>query len=109
MTEQQLNELLSAVKGYLNITWDDQSTNDNLKRYLKSGEAYLNYKVFGGNSKQIDFTNDEIAKQLLFDYVRYANNYSLELFEQNFGNEVFNLQLREGVKDFARDDEEAPS
>lgn len=101
--------LLEPLKDYLQITWDDPKTDSKLIRLLKSGRAYLDHKVFGDSDKKLDFEKDEMAKQLLFDYVRYAYNNVFELFESNFGHEIFNLQLREGVKDFEDTDTETSS
>jgi hypothetical protein len=38
-------ELLAAAENYLNITWNDQATDDKVCGLIASGTAYLDLKV----------------------------------------------------------------
>lgn len=84
--------LLSELKDHLKVTWDDEDIS--LIRLLKSGEAYFN-KITGG---EVDFTNNEDNKTLLFNYCSYSRANSLEYFKVNYQSEIIALQLEEGIK-----------
>ena len=94
MSEEELNNLLSDVKNYLKITWSDEITDKNLTGMIKRGIAYLN-DVSG---TQLDFTEENLAKSLLLDYVRYANSQALEVFEENFQSSLISLHYIEQAK-----------
>ena len=87
--------LLEEVKDYLNITWLDVRTENNITGMIKRGMSYLQ-KVAGVTS--LDFTLDDTPKALLLDYVRYANSQALELFETNFRGELLSLNLEYQAK-----------
>ena len=87
MSEEEFNNLLSDVKNYLKITWSDEITDKNLTGMIKRGIAYLN-DVSG---TQLDFTEENLAKSLLLDYVRYANSQALEMFDINFQSDLVSL------------------
>lgn len=87
--------LLDEVKDYLNITWVDVRTENNITGMIKRGMSYLQ-KVAGVTS--LDFTLDDTPKALLLDYVRYANSQALELFETNFRGELLFLNLEYQAK-----------
>lgn len=87
---------LQELKDYLQITWSEKD--DDLKRIILRGEAYLN-EVAG---VELDYKEDAVVVQLLLDYCRYVYNHSLELFEVNFKRELLRLSIREGVKKRAK-------
>ncbi|CAM2079367.1 MAG: Phage gp6-like head-tail connector protein [uncultured Clostridium sp.] len=87
--------LLEEVKDYLNITWVDERTENNITGMIKRGMAYLQ-KVAGVPS--LDFKKEDTPKALLLDYVRYANSQALELFETNFRGELLSLHLEYQAK-----------
>lgn len=72
--------LLSDVKNYLNITWEDKATDDKVSGLISLGMFYLKSKF--GNST--DFLVDGIPRALLFDYVRYTMDGALDIFESNY-------------------------
>ena len=41
----------------------------------------------------MDFTIEDSPRELLFDYVRYANSQALEVWEKNFQSELLSLHL----------------
>lgn len=88
--------LLSEVKKYLNITWDDATTDSLITGYIRRGIARLN-RIAGA---ELDYTSENLPRQLLFDYVRYANSQALEVFEQNFESQLLDLHLKERVKEY---------
>ena len=68
---------------------------EDLKPYIEEGIGYFSKLT----QTEIDFENNNFAKSLLRDYVRYAVNNSVEYFEQNFNFQILRLQLLEGVND----------
>ncbi len=101
MLEEEFNNLLSDVKNYLKISWTDEQTDKNLTGMIKRGIAYLN-DVSG---TQLDFTEENLAKSLLLDYVRYANSQALEVFDTNFQSELISLHYSKQAELIQLDEE----
>lgn len=89
-----LMSLLSEVKNYLDITWDDNQTDQKLNGIIERGKKYLN-KVAG---KELDFEEEDKPKELLFDYCRYVRSNALEMFQQNYLHELLSLQIESEVE-----------
>ena len=87
-------ELLEDIRSYLHITWEDAETDKNLTGFIKRGMARLQ-EIAG---MTLNFTEESQARTLLFDYCRYANSHALEMFEQNFANELTSLHIQSQVK-----------
>ena len=85
--------LLNDIKSYLHITWLDENTEKNLTGYINRGRARLQ-DIAG---VPLDFTVEDLPRQLLFDYVRYANSQALEMFEKNFISELTSLRIKSQV------------
>jgi len=81
--------LLEAIKAYLHITWEDTNTEINITGMINRGMARL--QTIAGVS--LDFTIEDDARALLFDYVRYANSQALEVWETNFASELMALHI----------------
>ena len=84
-------QLLPEVKSYLRITWNDESTDANVRGYIARGMARLQ-DIAGVPS--LNFTAEDQPKSLLLDYCRYANSQALEMFEKNFASELLDLHLQ---------------
>ena len=89
MNQEEIQQLLQDIKDYLHITWDDEKTDKNLTGMIKRGMKKLN-DIAGLN---LDFTIEDSPRELLFDYVRYANSQALEVWEKNFQSELLSLHL----------------
>lgn len=72
--------LLADVKNYLNITWDDEATDAKINGLIASAAAYLDGKLGG----QPDYEADGMARTLMMEYVRYARDSALDVFESNY-------------------------
>ena len=90
MPEDDLKSLLQDIKDYLHISWEDEKTDKNIAGMIKRGMARLN-NIAGVSS--LDFISEDLPRQLLFDYVRYANSQALEVFEVNFQSELLSLHI----------------
>lgn len=71
--------LLAAVKTYLQITWTDTETDARITELIRAGIAYLDSKL--GDGLYDEPGND---RTLLFEYVRYARDGALDVFENNY-------------------------
>jgi hypothetical protein len=83
--------LLTDVKDYLHITWQDDKTDKNIIDAINSSKARL--RDIAGVSA-IDFTEDYLARDLLKDRCRYINSNALEMFEKNFQAELVSLHFK---------------
>lgn len=79
--------LLADVKGYLQITWTDQATDDRVRGLIASGSVYID----GIAGEPMTYTRDGTARTLLFEYVRYARDAALDVFENNYRHLILAL------------------
>ena len=80
--------LLSDVKNYLDITWDDEATDKKFSGLIAGGMAYLNKKL----GEAGDYLSDGLPRTLLFEYVRYARDSALDVFENNYLSMILAMQ-----------------
>lgn len=73
-------ELLSDIKNYLDITWDDEAEDKRISGLTALGAAYLDDKM----GDPADYTRDGQPRALLMEYVRYARDKALDVFEANY-------------------------
>lgn len=89
--------LLADVKNYLNITWDDVATDAKISGLIASAAAYLDSKLGG----QPDYEADGMPRTLLMEYVRYARDSALDVFESNYQALILTAQQESMVSDYA--------
>ena len=94
-------ELLDAIKCYLGITWHDDNTDAKIAGLTAAGMAYLDGK-YGG---QADYYEDGLARTLLFEYVRYARDSALDVFENNYRSMILAMQHERAVQAFVETSE----
>lgn len=97
--------LLSDVKNYLNITWDDEATDKKIAGLIASGIVYLNLKY----GAEADYTADGMPRTLLMEYVRYARDSALDVFETNYQALLLGMQNERLVSIYALDDSVPPT
>ena len=66
--------LLDDVKNYLNITWDDEATDQKIGGLIASGMVYLD--------------------------ARYARDSALDVFESNYLSMLLGMQNEKAVKNY---------
>lgn len=88
-------ELLADVKNYLNITWNDDATDAKISGLIASGTAYLDSK--GGGV--LDYLVDGFPRTLLMDFVRYARDEALDVFENNYQSLILAMQNERVIAD----------
>ena len=89
--------LLADVKNYLNITWDDVATDAKIRGLIASAAAYLDGKLGG----QPNYEADGMPRTLLMEYVRYARDSALDVFESNYQALILAAQQEAMVSDYA--------
>lgn len=72
--------LLEEIKLYLGITWQDLVTDQRIKILTENGMAYLDLK----RGEPADYHAPGLPRSLLMDYVRYARDEALDVFENNY-------------------------
>ena len=88
--------LLSDVKNWLDITWDDDATDAKVSGLIASGMVYLDGKL----GEQGDYTRDGLPRTLLMEYVRYARDSALDVFETNYQSMLLDMQNGRRVSAF---------
>lgn len=95
--------LLADIKNYLDITWEDEATDTKVSGLIAAGMAYLNQK-YGGEA---DYLSPGLPRTLLMDYVRYARDNALEVFENNFIALLLGMQHERTVTAYVESTEQA--
>lgn len=85
--------LLADVKNYLNITWDDQATDDRIRSLIASATADLD--DYAG--EELDYLSDGLPRTLMMDHVRYARDEALDVFENNYRTQLVRLRNKRRV------------
>ena len=85
--------LLDDVKNYLNITWQDEATDQKIGGLIASGMVYINSKY----GEEADYTKDGMPRTLLMEYVRYTRDSALDVFENNYLSLILSMQNERAV------------
>lgn len=89
MTRQNVPAaLLADVKNYLDITWSDPDTDSKISGLIASASAYLDSKL----PQPADYEQDGTPRTLLLEYVRYARDSALDVFENNYRSLILAAQ-----------------
>lgn len=88
--------LLESVKNYLDITWQDPSTDKKVTGIVERGIKYIN----GIAGSDMDYTVEDKPRELLFDYCRYVRSNALNEFQNDFKQELLSLQISQEVKNY---------
>lgn len=86
--------MLDELKNYLNISWQDELIDNKLTQLVNESKAVLNHLM----GIDLDYEQDQEAKELLFNRVRYAYNNALDEFEKNFAQVILRKQLIVGIR-----------
>jgi hypothetical protein len=92
--------MLESLKNYLNISYDDDATDMMLTGTLERGKRVLD--DYAG--MELDYEEEGLPRQLLFDYCRYVRSHAVEMFEKNFHHDLITLREMAEVKQYADQD-----
>ena len=81
--------ILEELKARLKIIGEEEDR-ELLLPILNKGKAKIN-NIVGAD---INFEDDEEAKELLLEYGRYSYNNAGEYFETNFSSDLVRLQIK---------------
>lgn len=87
-------ELLNDVKNELGITWQDEATDNLYRGLIARATAYLDGKC----GTVLDYDDDDMPRALMIEYVRYARDAALDVFENNYLSMILDLQNRKAVE-----------
>lgn len=90
-------ELLRDIKTSLQITWDDENTDDRIRGYIQDGMHYLDGKL----GEPGDYLSTGTPRTLLKEYVRYARDAALDVFENNYQALILDMQNERKVLRYA--------
>ncbi len=94
--EASMGLLLHDIKVYLNITWEDDATDARIRGLIEDGMAYLDDKL----GEPGNYTSTGLPRTLLKDYVRYARDDALDVFENNYQSLILAMVNNKGVQSF---------
>ncbi len=90
-----MDELLPFVKDALNKNYLDEAGENRLLRYIEMSAKRLN-DVAG---TELNFLENELARELLVNRVNYAMCNALDEFDTNYRSELIQLHLRGMIDD----------
>lgn len=90
-------ELLADVKNHLNITWDDQATDAKICGLIAAASVYLDSKCGAAQ----DYEADGFPRTLMMEFVRYARDEALDVFENNYTSLILSMQNGLAVNAYA--------
>lgn len=96
-------ELLADVKNQLNITWDDDATDNKIRGLIAAASIYLD----GKGGAVLDYEADGLPRTLLMEYVRYARDEALDVFENNYTALILAMQNERAVIAYAESTQQA--
>lgn len=80
--------LLADVKNHVDITWEDDDTDKKIRELISQGMVYINGK-YGTTA---DYAAPGLPRTLLMEYVRYARDSALDVFENNYMSMILAMQ-----------------
>lgn len=90
--------LLADVNNHLDNTWKDEARDKKVLGFIRSGMVYLNDKL----GQTADYEADGYPRTLLFEFVRYARDGAMDLFEINYKSMILAMQNQKAVSDYAQ-------
>lgn len=96
--------LLEDVKNQIDITWSDAATDRKTAGYIAAGMSYLNKKL----GEDADYTVDGDPRTLLMEYVRYARDSALDVFEHNYRALLLAMQNDRAVSKYVESTQQTP-
>lgn len=91
-------DVLVDVKNHLDITWNDANEDKKIQGFISSGMAYLDGKL----GAKGDYRIAGSPRTLLFEYVRYARDGAMDLFESNYRHLILAMQTERQVQDYGK-------
>lgn len=84
-------DLFSEIENAVDITFEDEATRKKLKASIARGIGRIRS---WSSDLALDVEDDDTARQLLIDYVRYDLNGMSDAFRENYAPDIASLRLR---------------
>lgn len=88
---------LARVKRKLNITWDDDATDDKVRDLMVDAEITLNHKL----GAEMDYFSPGLARQLYQNLLLYMWSDSQDQFDAAYRSEILTVRHQNEVAAFA--------
>ena len=95
--------LLADVKNHCDITWMDEATDRKICELISQGSVYINGK-YGADA---NYTEPGLPRTLLMEYVRYARDSALDVFENNYLSMILAMQHERQVEAYVESAKQA--
>lgn len=89
--------LLEEIENYCDVTWTDEATDRKYSGLIASGIRYLDEKA----GEEMEYTEGTDGLTLLKEYVRYARDGAMDVFENNYLHLLLSMQNNRKVKAYA--------
>jgi hypothetical protein len=87
--QEEAYGLLSDVRNYLDITWDDPAGDRKLVGIILRGMDYIDARA----GKEMDYMEEGAARALLMDYCMYARSGAIHEFGTNYLRDLTALRI----------------
>lgn len=92
-------KLIEQVKRKLNITWEDEETNERVNDIITSAIPDMIH-ILGIPDEDYDFSEVGLENTLFLAYCLYEWNHSLEEFEDNYAKKLATAKAKWAVKSY---------
>ena len=89
--------LFADICANLDYTWSDDALDRKYKGYILSGMTFINDKL----GEAANYEVDGYPRTLLFEFVRYARDGAMDIFENNYKSMILAMQNQKAVKAYA--------
>lgn len=96
-------DLLDDVKNHLDITWEDDALDRKITELIAAGEVYIDGKL----GERGNYLEAGQPRTLLFEYVRYARDGAMDVFESNYMHLILAMRNERAVQRYAQSANEA--
>jgi hypothetical protein len=97
--------LFGQVKRKLNVTWDDPDTTARIEEIIESAIPTLLHKL-GIADSDFDFSEPGMENNLFKSYCLYEWNHCVNEFDDNYANDIAQVQARHTVKQHLAESED---
>ena len=98
--------LLGQVERKLNITWRDDETTARIEEIIESAIPTLIHKL-GIADSDFDFSQPGMENNLFRSYCLYEWNHCVNEFDDNYANEIAQVQAKHAVDQHLAESEES--
>ena len=96
--------LFEQVRRKLNITWEDDDTTARINDIINTAIPDLIHKL-GITDPDFDFATAGAENKLFLAYCLYEWNHAANEFDENYHNDIAQVQARHAVKHFKESEE----